>query len=286
MNEDEPFDSTLENYVDYLRARRGRCPAQDALIAYQSGTLEADDLTGVREHVELCADCKTILRLLESFDQHTSDQIEETGDWLEIEQRGRERFHAFLESKAEKKPAPELKPGYLSRIKSLMLRPAFAYILLLALLYPAYRGIFHKPDVVKETITETVTVEVEKPRPVIDVASLQTIKLQAVERAGGGRQSVVRLSDREAGFFLSFLVPVSERPQFVYNLEIRNAQGQVVTEKKEAGHDLLGNFRIMCDRSFFPPGRYELRVKEINKTTQSMGREFTFSFSVDHASQH
>ena len=296
---EEQTDSMFQDYVNDLRARRGECPQEEPLVAFQEGALTGDPAAEIEAHLAICGLCQMRLRWIEQCERLEGADIEEPGNWTEIERRGRARFHAFLESQAKKEQKREAKAGILQRMKALLLRPAFAYLLVLALLYPAYQWVFEKPEalVVKEPVKETEIVEVEKPvpspsriaevekpAPSLGRATLPpSFELRSTERGAGEGRAVVRLSPGDKSFVLTFLAPISELPEFVYNLEVRDSRGQVVTSKKEArAKDWLGNFSLEYNRKLFPPGEYELRVKEVNKKTQAVRREFTFSFTVQN----
>ncbi len=284
MREEERADSMFQDYINDLRARRGECPQDEILTSFREGMLTGGPAAEIETHLAICGLCHVRLRWIERCERLEEADIEEPGDWPEIERRGRERFHAFLDSKAKKEQKREAKAGILQRMRALLLSPALAYLLVLALLYPAYKGFFQMPEVlvVKEPVKETEIVEVQKPAPSLGMATLsRSFELRLAERGAGERRRVVRLHQGDEFFALSFRVPISELPEFVYNLEIRDSQGQVVASEQEArAQDWLGNFSVVCDRELFPPGEYELRVKEVNKKTQAVRNEFTFYFAV------
>jgi hypothetical protein len=261
--------------------QRGQCPEQERLVAFQKGTL-ADELAGkVKAHVELCSLCQKELRVLEKFERWAEAvEIEEPADWPEIERRGRERFSAFLELRAKKKREPEPAPGIWKKVRAALAHPALAYLLLAALAYPAYRGLFRKPEVVTRVVPEKQIVE----KPALDVALLRIFKLKAAERAPGQGLSIVQLRPDESLFALSFFVPISEQPEVVYDVEIRDQQGRLVAMERSARpRDRLGNFLLVCRRDLFSPSEYELQVKEVNKTTQAVTRTFSFLFTVSES---
>lgn len=282
MNQEERLDSILQDYINDRRMRRGGCPNGETLVAFQEGTLAAEATDKIQAHVEACGFCQRKLRLLHKFDECEQAEFHEPPDWPEIERRTRDRFYAFLASQAKKKRVHEAGKGFWVKVKAVCAHPALAYLLVLALLYPAYRGLFRKPEVVREPVRVREVVQVEKPA--FDIATLRAFELKSPERTATGGRAVVRLSPDEAHFVLSFFVPISERPEFVYDVEIRDRQGQLVAAEKAArAQDELGNFLLVCRRELFSPGEYELQVKEVNKMTQAVRREFSFSFTVESA---
>jgi hypothetical protein len=286
MNEEERMDSLIEDYVNHLRVRRGDCPSEETLCAFHEGTLTADLASSAQKHTGMCSQCQIRIELIKKFERHSHAEIGEISGWPEIEMRGQQRFYSFLGSRVKKEQEQKTKTGLIDRLKAVLVHPAFAYLVTLVLLYPAYLGLFRNPETVKETVREKELVEVEKPEPAISIATLHTIKLQLAERGAGSGRSAVRLSEDEPFFALAFFVPISERPEFIYDLEVRDEQGRVVAAEEAARpQDYLGNFLLVCSRELFPPGKYELRVKEINKRAQSTRREFRFSFVVENVSQ-
>ncbi len=273
MEPDSPTEQEQE-FISYLRRKRGPCPEHETLIAFQQQTLTPDQTEKIQAHVELCGTCQLAIEMLHRFN---SNQPAESVDASEGQRRSRERFLAFL--KSQRAPSAE-KPWFWEKLRSVFLHPAFAYLLLLALAYPAYKGLFQKPQAVREVIKEEVPVEVL--RPALDVTSLPAFNLQSAERAAGRTGTRIRLSPEQPFFALEFFVPVSGRPEFLYTLEVHDSQGRLVaTERTVRPRDQLGSFLVVCRRELFSPGQYELRVREVDKATQAVRRKFTFSFTVE-----
>jgi hypothetical protein len=222
--------------------------------------------------------CLLNLHRLERFGQiGEADEEALPPDWPEIERRGRERFYSYLESRTKKEQPQTPKKSFWAKVRAMIAHPALAYLLVLALLYPAYRGFFQKPEI--RVVREKETVEV--PKPPLDMAALRTFELKAPERAGGQGPSVVRVSPDEPFFALTFFVPISERPELVYDVEIRDSQNHVVAEQKDArATDRLGNFLFVCRRELFLPGQYLLRVREVNRTMGAATIQAIFPFTV------
>jgi hypothetical protein len=276
MNEEKSLSEREEDFIDYVRRKRGPCPENDALIAYQEQTLSSDQAEPITAHVRFCGSCQLGLQMLERYERLETEELPEPPNWPDVEKRSRERFAAFL--KQQPAPAPE-RPSFFDRLRSVFLHPAVAYVLLAALAYPAYRGLFGEPKVVREVIKEPQIVEVEKPTP--DIAALRTFELRLPERAVSQGITTVRLAPDDRFFALAFFAPISERPELVYDVEIHDSQGRLVAEEKAARpQDQLGNFLLVCRRELFSSGAYELQVKEMNTTTQVLAREFKFLFTV------
>src|SRR5438132_9927828 len=98
-------------------------PAEAVLLRFETepGRLPAAERRAVEEHLPGCPSCRDELAALRRFD-----------------------FTA-LEPKAAVAPAPAPRPSFAERIRRLVLHPAFAYAIVLLLLYPALEGRFPSP---------------------------------------------------------------------------------------------------------------------------------------------
>ncbi|GEM_PF-5784889 len=279
MNDRKTPSEIERDFIDYLRQKRGPCPDDETLIAFHEQKLPADHAKRIETHLTLCTTCQDAIRVLQRFDECQSETLPEPPEWPDVSQRLRSRFHAFLE---QQKPArPEsTSTSFWNRIKNIALHPALAYLLIAALLYPAYRGLFGKPQVVTKIVPQKEIVTVEKPP--VDIATVPRVELKAGIRAAGASPPSIRLSPEVPFFILAFFVPVSERPEFVYRVEIYDRGGELIARQAEARpQDRLGNFLLLCRRDLFSPGEYELRVEEVNRTTQAVRRTFRFSFVME-----
>lgn len=93
MSEKEEFNLSEEEFINYLRQRKGLCPEEEVLVAYSEGGLSADKANEVADHVQICLGCQDTLRIL---DLEKSEDLPEPPDWPEIEKRTRSRFMAYL----------------------------------------------------------------------------------------------------------------------------------------------------------------------------------------------
>ncbi len=147
------------------------------------------------------------------------------------------------------------------RLRRFFLGPAFAYLLALLLIYPAYLGLKWLGE----------------DRPA--ASTLQIIELQQAERTAGPSLQV-KLEPGARSFALSFFIPIEPGLERRYELALFDASGRLVASVKGVrSWDGLGNFLLLCDTNQFPPGNYRLVVKEEEK--EGPGRaEFTFPFSL------
>jgi hypothetical protein len=153
---------------------RWRIPFSSFLGVVETTCRTPDETEQVQAHVQLCGSCQVAIEMLERFEQCLAGELPEPPDWPKVERRSRKRFYAFLESQKPSPPGPsfwETLRGVFSweTLKIVFSPPGLAYLLVLALAYPAYLGLFRKPEVVREVIKEPQIVEVEK-------AALRTVK--------------------------------------------------------------------------------------------------------------
>jgi hypothetical protein len=277
---DERFDFGDDDYINELRRRRGTCPEKGILVSFQKKALSDERMAEIATHVRLCGLCQATLRLAERFDAcERAVECPEPPHWPEAEQRSREKFHAFP---ASQRPAPHgHKPAgsFGARLKAIFLRPAFAYLLVAALLYPAYRGLSTKPEVVTQVVKEKEFVQVPRAHAVFGTA--QSFELSPADvRAGEETETEIRLAPDHAFFTLHFLAPVRAHPDVQYRIEIRNEQNQAIEDRPVTSQDRFGNFLLVCSQERFPRGSYRLRFKEVTNATDAVTRELEFKFKV------
>ena len=101
----------------------GAHPAEELLLRFETepGRLSAAERHGMAEHLARCPSCRDELTALRRFD------------------------FTVLEPKAATSPAPAARPTLVERLRRLVLHPAFAYAIVLLLLYPALEGRLPSP---------------------------------------------------------------------------------------------------------------------------------------------
>ena len=101
----------------------GGHPAEELLLRFESepGRLSAAERRGAEEHLARCPSCRDELAALRRFD------------------------FAALEPKAAATTAPAPRPSLVALLRRLVLHPAFAYAIVLLLLYPALEGRLRSP---------------------------------------------------------------------------------------------------------------------------------------------
>ncbi|MCI0604306.1 hypothetical protein L0156_15010 [bacterium] len=237
-------DSFQEAFNE-LKARRGDCPGSDELLQYQQKSLPEEQLVKTKQHIDSCGLCDSIVTRLAQFDSAVTEKPKQSIPWMVT-------------------------------VRQFFLQPAVAYLVALALLYPAYVGIFRKPVIV-EKITKA-------PAPPIQgVGSAQDFDLGEGTVQRGGSPSlapvqVIRISAEEKFFILNFFVPV--RPDRRYEMQIVDDKGEQITAGKVTSRDRLGNFSLVCTWELFPPDPYVLTIKELEQNSQQVHDEYFFRFTV------
>jgi hypothetical protein len=139
--------------------------------------------------------------------------------------------------------------------------PAVAYLGVLALAYPAYRGL-------------VVGAAFDERGPAVLTAPLG---IDGPSR--GDRTPVLSSTDGTDSIVVTVFVPVDER--YGYRLEIVDSEGRTRFREDDArSFDAYGTFALMLPRGFLSAGEYELRVDELDENGSPVG-EFRFPFRVE-----
>jgi len=237
----------IQRALREMMAERGDCPGSEKLIAFHDRLLPAEEILQVRQHVEMCGLCDSRIAAMARFDSVT-------------------------------KPTEE--KDRLMIVRRFFLSPALAYLFVLALIYPAYRGIFQEPEVKEKIVTRTKTI----PMPVEAVAAARDFSLgEATRQRSGGVESIpiIELSPQEKFFILSFFLPV--HPSHQYEMEITDDKGGVLTSADRImSRDALGNFSIVASSKLFPDNLYTLKVLESEEGSGRLIDTYSFPFQVTH----
>lgn len=237
------INEDVREAFEKMRTDRGECPAPEQLVKFQQQALGAEEMAIVKRHIEGCGSCDSIVHGLTGFDEATLPDAVESIGWL-------------------------------PKARRLLFHPALAYLLVLALLYPAYRGLFHKPNIVEKTIP------VLKPVPVEGVGTARDFNLGdgSTQRTSSPlSEELIQLSKNDKFFILNFFIPV--RADHRYEMQITNEKGNVIAADEAKSRDQLGNFSVVCTRQLFPAGSYILRIKELD-TQGKLHDESAFRFKI------
>lgn len=230
-------DSLKENRDDLFSEHI--LPEQLILYAEAKNELNKNNLLQIEKHLESCADCKRELMLLDKVNQSLNPHQE---------------FTTF-EKVAQK----------LSDIFSIVLnRPAFAYIIILLLLYPAYLGIFKSEKILEPSI-----------------AQKNYELLQFDTRSDAIEKNEIKILPQTEIFSLSFNIPILTNENIRYDVNIFDAHKNIVWQKSDIkSMDEYGTFLLICYRKFFNEGAHSLIVDEFNEKNNHVQNKFVFSFNV------
>jgi hypothetical protein len=238
---DVDIPENIKEAFERMKAGRGDCPASEELVNFQQLSLPAEEMARIKRHIEGCGICDRIVQGLTEFDEVTRKDPEGI-KWS-------------------------------SRLLHFMLNPAVAYLVALALLYPAYRGIFHSSTEVVETM--------EEQKQQVDSASDFDLGEGTLQRGIGATPSVekvISIPKEERFFILNLFIPV--RSDLSYKMEVQDEKDAVISTTDVQSRDRLGNFSIVCTRELFPPGSYRIRIQELDPKTRQPLAEYLFRFKV------
>jgi hypothetical protein len=236
-------DDEVRTEYKKISKRRGDCPGSEQLVRYQQHTLSTEEMLLIKQHLNLCGLCDWTVTGLTEFDTVANPSMED-----------------------QRQPA---RKGSLLRF---ILNPALAYGIVLALLYPAYRGIFHPRSV------ETDFQGVGSARD-FDLGDASTTR-----SGSAAERKLVQLSPRERFFILSIFVPI--RKDHTYEMQIVNQKGEKIDSGEIKSRDLIGNFSIVANANLFSDGDYSLTVKEIEQSSRQLKEEYRFRFQIERSQVH
>ncbi|HSE42130.1 MAG TPA: hypothetical protein VLH08_15305 [Acidobacteriota bacterium] len=236
---DQTKDDEVRAAYKKLSKMRGECPDSDQLVRYQQHALSTEDMLLIKQHLSLCGLCDWAVTGLAEFDSVASPNVQ--------------------------KQRQSARKGSLLRY---ILHPALAYGIVLALLIPAYQGIFHKRSTIEK-----------KMHGVVSARDFDLGNGSTTRSASSVDKKLILLSPLERFFILSIFVPI--RKDYKYEMEILNQKGETVDSGEIVSRDALGNFSIVANSNLFPDDDYSLIVKEVDQQTRKVKDEYRFVFRVE-----
>jgi hypothetical protein len=205
--------------------------------------LKKDIVNRIENHLSSCQQCSNELEILTKVNQSLDDSKTET--FIEgIIQRIREFF---------------AKP---------VLKPAYAYFLILALLYPAWLGLF-KRDGSQGRISEP-----------INIGNLFVLR-QDDQRTAGEQLNTVVLDKTSNLFAFSFVLPIKYPENNIYKASISNEENKVVWQDENLKFiDQIGTVIMVCPQKYFLDGKYTLTVTEKQRQSSLVLNKYLFNFSL------
>jgi hypothetical protein len=161
--------------------------------------------------------------------------------------------------------------GILQRIREFfakpVLKPSYAYILVLALLYPAWLGLFKRES--KGKIGEPV-----------NISNLFVLE-QDNQRAAGEQLNKIVLQKPSDIFAFSFVLPVKNQEDNIYQASISNIENKVIWQDDHLKFiDTFGTVIMVCPQKYFAGGKYVLTVIEKQKKSNEVINKYLFNFSL------
>ena len=153
-------------------------------------------------------------------------------------------------------------------INGVILKPAFAYILLLLLLYPAWLGLFRR-DANQGVMSDPVNLN-----------QLFVLR-QNDQRASGKQLNEIDLKSTSGFFALSFVIPVNNLNSSKYKAVIVNSHNKLTWKSNKLTFiDEYGTAVIICPLKYFSGGKYTLTVIENTKSPDKIKTSYTFTFKI------
>lgn len=148
-----------------------------------------------------------------------------------------------------------------------------ATVLIVILIYPAWRGIFKVPQLEKEIAN------LQEPQ-----TGIQNYFLETTRSEQDVQVIKIPANTNNQSFLLSFNILEKSIPNPGYNAKIMDKNGRIIWETENLkGVGEYEVFTIICYSSFFKADEYKLKVYEINPEENKILSEFNFSFKiVDH----
>jgi len=274
FEEIQNLGDAADHYGDVLFTKH---IASDKLVLFAEAprSLDAPERKNIEAHLSECTNCREELKLLQGLESTlTQDKApvkkKENSDWLS---------NFFLNLK--------------NTLFPVVLKPAFAYFLVLLLAYPAWQGL-QKPGTAEmqsaSSGQEVTTAKTQSAGPGQEDTTpnpffiQQVLSLQAGDTRGGEEENELSLYDSNEELALIFMVEITAEPNIRYDLEIFSDAGVSVIKdeniKSMRGH---GVFHLNLPPGFLDPGAYTLKVYEIDTQTGRLMDTYSFSFNLHNA---
>jgi hypothetical protein len=279
---EQEFEAWLKAAGRAIRRRKGACPETDTLTRFLAGGLSDEEAKKVKSHISACGVCDLVVEKMKGFEEVAAHDAPPRARAYAVERR-------ILESLKRSKPeedagVPVGTENVIDRLKYAadllfwyLRRPAFAYLVALALVYPAYRGLRPRPQAPppRPSAVEAPTT----PSPPLVMVPAVRLELERV-RGGGGQNKVARLAPNDNAFELGF--PAPTRAGYSYLAEITHERGGAVVTRMQLPPNQAGYFNLVFDRRPFDPGAYTLSVFETRSYAPGSERQESVKLVVQY----
>lgn len=212
------------------------------LFIEEPENLSPDEKATIEKHIESCASCYKEIQTLKSAN-------------LELEAQEK-----------EKKPASAKGISFAERITETLIwlvrKPAFAYLIIVLLAYPAARWLLRQPQ------------------PPVPPVSPEKVYMLSEQTRTPAKPTVV-LRDKNDRLIRLDIPLWPDLDNNSYELMIKAENGQTIFETKSfAEFGSQGIFQLVLSGDSFSDGGYVLIVKEKNKKDPSISSETNFPFQI------
>jgi len=252
------------------------CEQRELLLWFAAGTLSGEEAAVAEKAIASCERCREAYRLdrLLAESARASDEASELSpegllglaassrqDLSHIPEADR-KIVAILRAVSAEEAGR--RTSWLEKIrrfgdKALSMSPAWAYLLVLLMAYPAYLGLRPKGFGVGPRVLT------------------QPVALGDLARASSGEAGLVRAG---ADTVVTIFVPVD--PAYRYTLVIRNEFGRALYRAEDASpFDGIGTFAVLLPAGSLAVGRYEILLDELEGSASTPLNVYRFTFSME-----
>ncbi|MBN2275524.1 MAG: zf-HC2 domain-containing protein, partial [Bacteroidales bacterium] len=197
----------------------------------------------IKNHLAICPECQKELEILTEVNRS-------------------------LETQVAGSPLSGITESITSFFSQLFLKPVFAYVLVLLLLYPAWLGIFRKNERL---------MQVNEPVNIKDHFVLE----QPDQRGSTDIQNTFELFDTKGLFTLSFHLPDFNNKDFTYKARIVDEKNIVRWRTSDLQFiDNYGNVLLLFNKNKFSAGSYILFIDQSITKTGQTAHEYKYDFKI------
>jgi len=259
------FEASLHSAVRTIRQGKGECPDAETLAGFLDGRLGEAEANKVKLHLGSCGVCDLVLEKMKAFEAEVTKGDEKRLGWRAYAVENRVR--AALKQRAGQANTSEAAGRwwttaavyrFIDILVGYLKSPVVAYVLILLLAYPAYRGLrlrVHVPAPPSAAV-QRPTAAPSAQRGMVPAKLLEL----GEARSATDQTLAVNLTPTDSEFVLAFFAPT--RKGFSYRAEALDSKRNVIVAETALSGNGEGDFQLICDRSRFVPGTYMLKVFE------------------------
>jgi len=224
---------------DHINARKLMIYAEDVK------KLDPEDRKAIESHLSKCDPCREQIMILKEMDALSGEGAS----------AGRQSGFG---------PTDILK-NWISAMKTafprFFLRPAFAYLIVLALLYPAWLGL--RSD--------------KRPPMIRQILYLEEIRRNEIQE----KKNQFPVHPDTDDLILAFSIPITTDKTVQYDLELYDESDQRIWKKKDIqSQDQFGSFEIHIKKNRLSDQEYTLIAKETNRETGEIHKSYPRYFKL------